>query len=131
MVTMYGEYDVAAHNSYKSPDYVNSFKWNRKVEIASTEPDATRTVDTTKYFDMWKKMVHVRNDMTFINYGDPFTQYSAFGAGDGSKNVAVWSRSKTEGGKGYGLIISLNPLSFLNNEIDKAVNDIVAIHKYR
>ena len=98
MVTMYGERDIVAHNSYKSPDYVNSFKWDRKLNVDG--------YNTAKYFDMWKAMVAVRSDMKFISYEGNHDDYSAWGAGDGSTAVGCWSRSEALTGKGYGFMVA-------------------------
>ena len=98
MVTMYGDYDVVAHNSYKSPDYVNSFKWDRKLSVDG--------YDTSSYFEVWKAMVAVRNDLTFIPYEGDTALYSAWGSGDGSTTVGCWSRSKSQSGKGYGFMVA-------------------------
>lgn len=84
MVTMYGDHDIVAHNSYKSPDYVNSFKWDRKLEVDGT--------DVSGKFDAWKAMVHARENMSFIPYQGDTALYSAWGAGDGSTVSGCWSR---------------------------------------
>ena len=84
MVTMYNDHDIVAHNSYKSPDYVNSFKWDRKLAVDGT--------DVSDKFNVWKAMVHARNNMTLIGYQGDTAQYSAWGAGDGSTVSGCWSR---------------------------------------
>ena len=93
-VLMYG--DVITHNSYKSPDYVNSFKWDRKIEV-----DGTSTYD---YNEVWRKMVHAREDMYRVSYSTMYEQgdtsnYNAWG--DGSSVIAGWVRISSSQGYGF------------------------------
>lgn len=101
MVTMFGATDrnatdIVAHNSYKSPDYVNSFKWDRKIEANGCKTD--------QYIDVWKAMVHARENMSFIDYGETTERYNAWGNGDGATTVGCWTRISNS--QGYGFIVA-------------------------
>ena len=95
-VDMYGDY--VSHNSYKSPDYVNSFKWDRKIEVNG--------VDVTKYNKEWQNMVKARRNMYRVDYATMWEQgdtsnYNAWGDGDGSSVVAGWVRISSSQGYGF------------------------------
>lgn len=73
-VKMYGTNEMVSHNSYKLPDSVNSFKWDRKIKVG--------TVMTYDKFDEWKAMVALRHktdkydyDQLQSGYGDQFTMW--------------------------------------------------------
>ena len=95
-VDMYG--DIISHNSYKSLDYVNSFKWDRKLEVNG--------VDVYNYNEVWSKMVKARRSMYRVDYstlwekGDT-SNYNAWGNGDGSSVVAGWVRISSTQGYGF------------------------------
>ena len=59
-VKMYGTTEMVSHNSYKLPDSVNSFKWDRKICIGST-----LTIDKWKE---WKAMVSLRHSTAKYDY---------------------------------------------------------------
>ena len=95
-VDMYGDY--VSHNSYKSPDYVNSFKWDRKVSVNG--------LDVTSYNEVWKKMIKARESMTRVSYQTMWVEgntsnYNAWGDGDGSSVVAGWVRIDSTHGYGF------------------------------
>ena len=95
-VNMYG--DIISHNSYKAPDYVNSFKWDRKIEVNG--------LDTSGYNEVWQKMVKARESMKRVSYqtmwvdGDT-SEYNAWGDGQGSSVVAGWVRIDSAHGYGF------------------------------
>ena len=59
-VRMYGSTEMVSHNSYKLPDSVNSFKWDRKIHIGST---LTYDKNAT-----WSAMVNARKSVTKFDY---------------------------------------------------------------
>ena len=61
-VKMYGTNEMVSHNSYKLPDSVNSFKWDRKIHIG--------TVKTIDKFDEWKAMIALRNSTDRYDYNE-------------------------------------------------------------
>ena len=95
-VNMYG--DIISHNSYKAPDYVNSFKWDRKIEVDG--------IDVSGYNEVWSKMVKARREMKRVSYqtmwvdGDT-SEYNAWGDGWGSSVVAGWCRISSTQGYGF------------------------------
>ena len=94
---MYG--DIISHNSYKAPDYVNSFKWDRKIEVDG--------LDTYGYNEVWQKMVKARESMVRVDYPENVqkdTNYNAWGNGYGSSVVAGWVR--TDASHGYGFLFA-------------------------
>ena len=134
-VEMYG--NIVSHNSYKAPDYLNSFKWDRKIEV-----DGTNTYD---YNQVWKDMVVARRSMKRISYqtmwvnGDT-SEYNAWGDGYGSSVVAGWVR--TDASHGYGFLfagrkggtfnwgnISVDSVVFQNMPISRS-GDNIAMPKY-
>ena len=95
-VDMYG--DIISHNSYKSPDYVNSFKWDRKIDVDG--------VDVSSYFETWKSMVAARRNMYRVSYQTLWvdhdsSNYNAWGDGYGSSVVAGWVRISPSQGYGF------------------------------
>ena len=96
-VMMYG--NVITHNSYKSPDYVNSFKWDRKIEVDG--------VSTYEYKDVWTKMIKAHELMAKVDYPvnlDTPT-FNVWGQGDGQTALALWN-GNTEGTSGYYFILA-------------------------
>ena len=59
-VRMYGTNEMVSHNSYKLPDSVNSFKWDRKIHIGNTL--------TYDKIETWKTMVNKRKEITKYDY---------------------------------------------------------------
>ena len=57
---------VISHNSYKSSDELNSFKWYRKAFIGDT--------DVSEYFEVWKAMVSTRRNLHRYDYPDNCTK---------------------------------------------------------
>ena len=55
-VRMYGTNEMVSHNSYKLPDSVNSFKWDRKIHIGNTL--------TYDKIETWSTMVNKRKEIT-------------------------------------------------------------------
>ena len=60
-VRMYGTNEMVSHNSYKLPDSVNSFKWDRKIHIGSTL--------TYDKISTWTAMVAKRKEVTKYDFG--------------------------------------------------------------
>lgn len=99
-VEMFGK--IIAHNSYKSDDSLNSFKWDRKLSVDGT--------DVSWAFDMWKSMVHERKNMEHYSYHDIFetergSEYvNSWNTSGGSSVMATWlncSRDVSRQDKGY------------------------------
>lgn len=94
-VWMYGK--VTTHNSYKSSDHVNSFKWNRKIMVDN--------YPTYEYNEIWKKMIRTHAELPKLgwphnldNNGNPNLNF--WDVGDGSNALSMWFGN--EGGtKGY------------------------------
>ena len=59
-VRMFGTNEMVSHNSYKLPDSVNSFKWDRKIHIGDTL--------TAGYAETWSTMVNKRKEVTKYDY---------------------------------------------------------------
>ena len=134
-VEMYGNY--ISHNSYKSPDYVNSFKWDRKIEVDG--------VDVSSYNNVWSSMVKARRSMYRVSYSTMWEQgdtsnYNAWGDGYGSSVVAGWVR--TDDKHGYGFLfagrkggafnwggLSVENIVFQNMDISRN-GDNIAMPKY-
>ena len=91
--------DIVTHNSYKSPDYVNSFKWDRKVKVEN--------VSTVKYNDMWKAMIKAHSLMGKVDYPDNMDTptFNVWGVGDGSTSIALWN-GNVAGTSGYYFLIA-------------------------
>ena len=59
-VRMYGTNEMVSHNSYKLPDSINSFKWDRKIHIGGTL--------THDKISTWSSMVNKRKQITKYDY---------------------------------------------------------------
>ena len=134
-VEMYGDY--ISHNSYKSPDYVNSFKWDRKIEVNG--------YDVSGYNQVWRDMIKAREAMTRVDYHTMWelhddSIYNAWGNGEGSSVVAGWCR--TDASHGYGFLfagrkggtfnwgnINVDKVMFQNMNINRN-GDNIAMPKY-
>lgn len=134
-VDMYG--DIISHNSYKAPDYVNSFKWDRKIEVNG--------VDVSSYNKTWSDMIKARDAMTRVDYHTMWelhddSIYNAWGDGDGSSVVAGWCRISST--QGYGFLfagrsggtftwgnINVADIVFSNMNISRS-GDNIAMPKY-
>lgn len=101
-VMMYGS--IITHNSYKSPDEVNSFKWDRKISVNGTS--------TYEYNETWQKLVKAHNDFYKIDYatmwesGDT-SNYNAWTLAEGNYGACVigaWMRISST--QGYGFIFA-------------------------
>lgn len=92
-VWMYGL--VTSHNSYKSPDIINSFKWNRKSQVGET--------DVSGYISKWNDMVktHIESNKVQRVIGDEYVdEFNTWSHGNGSTSVALWN-GNAEGTSGY------------------------------
>ena len=91
--------DIVTHNSYKSPDEVNSFKWDRKIEVDG--------VDVTKYNEKWCKMIQEHIKMPKVQYPDNLNTptFNAWNIYDSSTAVALWD-GNAAGTSGYYLFVS-------------------------
>ena len=94
-VRMYGG-DIVTHNSYKSPDEVNSFKWDRKIEVDG--------YDTYQYIDTWSKLVKEHEKMSKYGYPDnlntpKFNVWESTVYND-SNGLAIWNGNEA-GTSGY------------------------------
>ena len=61
-VRMYGTNEMVSHNSYKLPDSVNSFKWDRKIHIGNTL--------TYDKINTWSAMVNKRKEVAKYGFGE-------------------------------------------------------------
>ena len=59
-VWMYGK--VTTHNSYKSSDHVNSFKWNRKIMVDG--------FSTYSFNETWKAMIRTHAELPKVGWPD-------------------------------------------------------------
>ena len=62
-VKMFGEHELVSHNSYKLPDSVNSFKWDRKIHVGTD-------VLTYEKFAEWKAMIALRNSTSRFDFDE-------------------------------------------------------------
>ena len=85
---MYGTNEMVSHNSYKLPDSVNSFKWDRKIHIGSEM--------TYDKFGAWKSMISLRHSTAKYDYDDLFT-------GGYNDRFSIWGDQNfaTAGGVGF------------------------------
>ena len=91
-VRMYGDTEMVSHNSYKLPDSINSFKWDRKIHVGNTV--------TYDYKDTWSKMVEVHKTNTKFDYDHyttaGFSKWEGNGAvgmfNPGGIHIAIFSR---------------------------------------
>ena len=91
--------DVITHNSYKSPDYVNSFKWDRKLEVDG--------VSTQEYNVIWQTMIKEHRNMAKVSYPENLDTptFNIWGAANGSTSIALWNGNET-GNSGYYFFVS-------------------------
>ena len=101
-VRMYNN-EVITHNSYKSPDYVNSFKWDRKLSVDG--------YDCSWAINIWPKMIKEHAKMPKVDYPTnmstettaPYNVWSST-TYDGSSGIALWN-GNSEGTHGYYVFI--------------------------
>ena len=105
-VWMYGT--ITSHNSYKSPDFINSFKWDRKKTVNGVD------VDESGYNNMWKKMIetHIQSNkiQTVIGDDNP-AEFNTWTNGNGSTGVALWN-GNTDGNVGYKYAFAGNDVTY-------------------
>ena len=91
--------NVVTHNSYKSPDAVNSFKWDRKIAV-----DGTSTID---YNAIWQTMIKEHANMAKVDYPTNLDTptFNVWGAGDNSTALALWNGNEA-GSQGYYFIVT-------------------------
>ena len=98
-VEMYGK--VTSHNSYKSPDSINSFKWDRKVSVNGT--------DVSAYNKIWSAMIKTHTKVAKYGYPDNMNtaSYNVWDSTtyDGSTGLALWNGA-ADGSSGYYFIFS-------------------------
>lgn len=102
-VWMFGK--VTTHNSYKSSDHVNSFKWDRKIMI----DDNGSTYSTYDFINVWAEMVKNHRNLPKLQYPTNLQDkqgisiWNVGGGSDttpGSNLLSLWFGNK-EGTKGY------------------------------
>ncbi|MFA5235644.1 MAG: type I pullulanase [Bacilli bacterium] len=71
-----GDGTKISHNSYQSPDSVNSYKWENKVTYKTQ-------------FDLYKRMIQLRKDNPLLRLSDPSKIARQF-EGYPSKNMGFW-----------------------------------------
>ena len=94
-VWMYGK--ITSHNSYKSPDIINSFKWDNKSTVAGVN------VESDGYNQMWAKMIktHIEsNKITSVIGDDNPAEFNTWTNGNGSTGIALWN-GNADGTAGY------------------------------
>lgn len=74
-----------SHNSYNSPDSVNTFDWTRKVSIDG--------VDTTGYTEKFIEMVKLHSDMPKFSYSATAFPYTVTSAGNPISSIS-WAGSE-------------------------------------
>ena len=83
-VRMFGDNEMVSHNSYKLPDSVNSFKWDRKIHIGGT---LTYDKNST-----WSTMVNKRKEIKKYGYGEYETAgFSKWGDEGYQGAFAMWN----------------------------------------
>ena len=91
---------VVSHNSYKSSDELNSFKWDRKIEVDG--------VSTYEYNEIWQTMIHTKKNVG--HYGYPTNcntgSLNSWGNGDGSTAFAMWVADYEGASTGYYFVVS-------------------------
>ena len=104
-VWMYGK--ITSHNSYKSPDFLNSFKWGNKSEMKGNDGDGnplTLDKDALSYYTTaWQKMIktHIESNKITDVIGDSFRDdFNTWTNGSGSTGVALWN-GNVAGTAGY------------------------------
>ena len=117
-------YEVISHNSYKSSDNVNSFKWDRKLKVDG--------VDVSGYNQIWQQIVKERNSITkhgYVEGHDPsFNIYgydSVDGIGNGVTALGVWNGNTGSGGytfficggEGYNIGVGGNNFFDVNTKV--------------
>lgn len=90
---------VVSHNSYKSSDTLNSFKWDRKIKVDG--------VDVTSYNKVWQDMVKAKRNLKHYKFeeNEQEANINSWGVYDGSTVFATWLSSGTSGG-GYYFVMS-------------------------
>ena len=94
-VWMYGK--ITSHNSYKSPDFLNSFKWGNKKSVGGVD------VNGSGYNEMWSMMVktHINSNKITSTIGDQNPpQFNTWANGNGSTGIALWN-GNSAGTSGY------------------------------
>ena len=92
-VWMYGK--ITSHNSYKSPDLINSFKWDRKKTVNGKNVEVYNT--------MWSNMIrtHIESSKISSVIGDDNpSEFNTWTNGNGSTGIALWNGNAT-GTVGY------------------------------
>ncbi len=88
--------EIVSHNSYKLPDSVNSFKWDRKIHIGDTL--------TYNNIGTWSNLVKARNETKKVEGNNIDSNYvSIWNTGEGSSLIAGWFR--VNGSEGFALFI--------------------------
>jgi len=94
-VWMYGK--ITSHNSYKSPDIINAFKWDRKINVEGIN------VKAHGYIEKWSEMIktHIKSNKIKTVIGDDNPkEFNTWTNGNGSTGIALWN-GNTEGTAGY------------------------------
>ena len=94
-VWMYGK--ITSHNSYKSPDFLNSFKWDRKKTVNEVD------VNAAGYNEKWAQMIrtHIQSNKIKSVIGDDNpAEFNTWTNGNGSTGIALWN-GNTAGNIGY------------------------------
>ena len=77
--------EYVSHNSYKMPDSVNSFKWDRKIHVGNYL--------TYNDFNAWKAMISLRHSTAKYDYdqlvGGYRDQFSTWGWGEFASKGAI------------------------------------------
>lgn len=90
---------VITHNSYKASDAVNSFKWDRKIEVDG--------VDVSSYNEIWAKTIKIHSQTAKYEYPDNLDtpKLNTWNVFDGSTTFAMWNGNEA-GTSGYYLVVS-------------------------
>ena len=96
-VWMYGK--VTSHNSYKAPDSINSFKWDRKISVDG--------FDTYQYNDTWAAIIKEHSKMSKVSYPDNLDtpKFNIWNADYDSNAFGLWNGS-ADGSSGYYFFIA-------------------------
>lgn len=88
--------DIITHNSYKSSDTVNAFKWDRKIEVDGK--------DVSAVFDIWKQIIQTRKELPRQEMGAPNMWAYQYGVYNDNNAFGIFSGVTAT--KGYSFFIA-------------------------
>ena len=110
-VELFGVDQVICHNSYKAPDTINSFKWDRKLEVEGE--------NMLWAFDVWKAMIAERKNKENYSWDEmnSSSEYiNSWHTEDGYSVMSTWlngARNPEVTNKGYYFVFAGRDGGFL------------------